>query len=98
MLVVVPYLSVSHGYLSCTNTDDGLHTHTHTHTHFVHTSLREAFSVPGCYDDAHPTLPETHLEINEELSLEIYIAVNYYTHILNVDFGLGRICVIRSKP
>jgi hypothetical protein len=30
MLVALPHLSVSHGYLSCTNIDDGLHTHTHT--------------------------------------------------------------------
>jgi len=46
MLVVVPYVSVSHGYLSCTNIDDGLHTHIRTHP--VHTSLREELSIPGC--------------------------------------------------
>jgi len=55
ILMVVPYVSVSHGYLSCTNIDDGLHTHTHTHTQPIHTSLREALSIPGCIWWIHTT-------------------------------------------
>jgi hypothetical protein len=38
MLVALPHLSVSHGYLSCTNIDDGLHTHRSTTTLFKHLS------------------------------------------------------------
>jgi hypothetical protein len=38
MLVALPHLSVSHGYLSCTNTDDGLHTHRSMATLFTHLS------------------------------------------------------------
>ena len=49
MLVVVPYLSVSHGYLSCTNTDDALH----THTLFTHLSEKRCLYL-GAYDGSTP--------------------------------------------
>jgi hypothetical protein len=46
----LPHLSVSHGYLSCTNTDDGLHTHRSMATLFTHLSDKRCLYLVS-YDE-----------------------------------------------
>jgi hypothetical protein len=68
MLAAVPYLSVSHGYLSCTNIDDGLHTYTPCshicQTSVVYTWLRAM--------NTHPDIPAAHLARNATVNMYVY--------------------------